>query len=131
MARRKTRGVELEGADDLLAALKKLGDRTTGLLLKQAAEKGAQIIADEAKVLAPKDEGDLSEGIKAEANRQQQGRSTFDVGFGKAEWYGRLHELGTDNIPAQPFLRPALETKAEEATEAIEDMLRDALKEVL
>lgn len=132
MARkRKNPLLHLEGADELEAALKRLGDRTTGLLLKQAAEAGAEVIAEEARRLAPRDTGALAEGIEAEVHRLQQGRAQFNIGYGKEEWYGRLLEQGTEKMPAKPFLRPALDTKAEEAAEAVENVLRDALREVL
>jgi HK97 gp10 family phage protein len=131
MARTTRRNEVLEGADDLDKALKKLGDRTTGLLLKQAAEKAAQIVADEAKELAPKDTGDLAESIQAEVHKVQNGRAQFNIGFGRKEFYGTFHELGNEKLPASPFLRPALEAKQEEAAEAVEELLRDALREVL
>ena len=40
--------------DELNAALRRLGDKVGGLLLRDAAEKGAEIIAAEAKRLAPR-----------------------------------------------------------------------------
>jgi HK97 gp10 family phage protein len=128
---RKNPLFHLEGADELNAALRRLGDRTTGLLLKQSAEAGAKVIADEAKRLAPRDSGDLAEGIEVKPGRIQQGRAVFNVQPGKAEWYGKLVELGTEKMPAQPFLRPALDAKAQEATEAVQEVLRDALRDVL
>jgi HK97 gp10 family phage protein len=121
----------LEGAEELNDALKRLGDRTTGLLLKKAAEAGANVIAEEAKRLAPRDSGDLAEGIHAEPGRIQQGRAQYNIGFGKHEWYGQFVELGTEHSAAQPFLRPAFDTKAEEAKDKVGEVLRDALKDVL
>jgi len=128
---RKNPIAHLEGADELNAALRQLGDRTTGLLLRNAAEKGAKVIADEARRLAPRDSGDLAEGIEAKPGRIQQGRAVFNVQPGKAEWYGKLIEQGTSKMAAQPWLRPAFDAKGEEAVKVVEDALYDALKDVL
>jgi HK97 gp10 family phage protein len=121
----------LEGAEELTKALRSIGDRATGLTLKKAAEAGATIIAEEAKRLAPRDSGDLAEGIHAEPGRLQQGRAQFNIGFGAKQWYGQFVELGTEKMAAQPFLRPAFDAKAEEATNAVAAVLRDLLKDVL
>lgn len=132
MARaRKNPIAHLEGAEELNRALRSVGDRATGLVLKQAAEAGAQVIADEAKRLAPRDTGALAEGIGIQPGRMQQGRAQFNIGPGKREWYGELVELGTEKMTAKPFLRPAFDAKAEEAKDKVAEVLRDALREVL
>lgn len=123
--------VHLDGAEELNQALRTVGHRTTGLFLKKAAQAGADVIAAEAKVLAPVDEGDLAASIHTKPGRLQQGRAQFDVRIGKNEWYGKLVELGTDKMAAQPFLRPAFDSKQAEAEKAIADVLRDALSEFL
>jgi HK97 gp10 family phage protein len=123
--------IRLEGADALNKALRDVGARAGGLVLRRAAEAGGAVIKQEAQRLAPVDEGDLRDGITAEPGRLQQGRAQINVGVGKNEWYGKLVELGTEKMAAQPFLRPAFDTKAEEATEAVRDVLRDSLKDVL
>lgn len=121
----------LEGAEALNAALRSVGDRAGGLVLKRAAEAGAEVIAAEARDLAPRDTGALAEGIHAEAGRVQQGRAQFNVGPSKEEWYGELVELGTEKMAAHPFLRPAFDAKSGDAIEAVGTVLRDALKDVL
>lgn len=121
----------LEGADELNAALRSVGDRAGGLLLKRAAEAGAAVITEEAQRLAPRDSGTLAEGITAQPGRIQQGRAQIDISFDKSDWYGMFVELGTENAPAHPFLRPALDAKAEEATDAVGQTLRDGLRDVL
>jgi len=128
---KKTSAVYLEGFDELDAALKEVGNRTTGLLLKQAVQVGAQPIVDEAKRLAPKRTGALAESIQQQDGKMQQGRANIDVSYGRKRWYGGLIERGTSKMAAKPYLRPALEAKAQEATDAIGAFLRDALKGVL
>jgi HK97 gp10 family phage protein len=128
---RKSRTSYVEGADALDAALKRIGDRATGILLREAVQKGADIIADEAKRLAPKDTGALAAGIHAEITTSKQGQAVADVSFNKKQWYGGLVEKGTKNIPAHPYIRPAFDTKADEAEEAVARYLWDALEDVL
>ena len=128
---RKNPVLHVEGFDELNAALRAVGDRATGILLRNAAEEGAKIIADEARRLAPRDTGALAEGIGLQPGRIQQGRAVFSVGYGKRQWYGRLVEYGTKFIAARPFLRPAFEAKAQAAREAVSDYLRRALRDVL
>ncbi|HEX7119398.1 MAG TPA: HK97-gp10 family putative phage morphogenesis protein [Longimicrobiales bacterium] len=132
MARRRKNPIaHLAGFEELNEALRSVGDRATGKILRNAAEKGAEVIRDEAKRLAPKDTGALAEGIDVEVHRTQQGRAQFNIAPARKEWYGRLIELGTEKMAAQPFLRPALDAKADEAAKAVEDALFDALEAVL
>lgn len=127
----KNRTSYVEGADKLDAALKRIGDRATGLLLKEATQKGANIIAAEARRLAPRKSGKLAEGIHAEITTSQAGRAVADVSFNRKQWYGRLIEKGSKNMAAKPYLRPALDTKADEAEQAVADFLWDAIQDVL
>jgi HK97 gp10 family phage protein len=128
----KNRTSYLEGADKLDAALKRIGDRATGLLLREAVQKGADIIAEDAKRRAPRKTGALAEGIHAEITTSKQGQAVADVSYNKkATWYGGLVEKGTKNMPAQPYLRPALDEKAEEAEEAVAEYLWEVLQDVL
>lgn len=134
--------MHLDGFEELNAALRSVGTRAGGLVLRDAAEAGAKVIAEEARRLCPKKSGKLAEGITAEVGRLQQGRAQFNVSFNKAQWYGKLVELGhalrrkrrgkvIGHVPPHPFLRPALDTKAEEATKTVGDVLRAELRDVL
>jgi HK97 gp10 family phage protein len=123
--------LHLEGAEELNRALREIGGRVGGLLLRKAAEAGAEVIAEEARKNAPRDSGDLAEGIDVVAGQIQQGRAQMNIGVGKHEWYGLFSEFGTVKMPAKPFLRPAFDTKSEEATKRVGDVLREALAGVL
>jgi HK97 gp10 family phage protein len=123
--------LHLEGAEELNRALREIGGRAGGLILRKAAEAGAEVIAEEAQRNAPRDSGELAESIDVAAGQIQQGRAVMNIGVGKNEWYGIFSEFGTIHMPAKPFLRPALDTKAEEATEAVAQVLCEALRDVL
>lgn len=125
---RKRFTAHLEGSEQLNAALRGMRDRASGFTLQEAAREGAQVIADEASRQAPKDEGDLSEGIRARAAvRQQIGRARIDVGPTRDVFYGMFSELGTSHEPAKPWLRPAFDAKREEATRVVREALKKAL----
>ena len=134
----------VEGFEQLNAALRSVGNRAGGLVLEKAAEAGAQVIAEEARRLAPRRTGALAEGITIEPARIQNGRAQINVGFSKRTWYGRLVELGhyvrrakkgqkntSKFVPPHPFLRPAFDSKAAEAVDAVEKSLKAQLRDVL
>jgi HK97 gp10 family phage protein len=121
----------VEGADELIAALKQMRVDVDGLLAV-AAQAGAQVIADAANPLAPRPV------IDTEVAEQGKGRATVDVGFPKEKWFykffetgtkphyipgpltlkfddGEVHVVGGANHPgmaARPFLRPAFDAQA-------------------
>jgi len=123
--------MHIEGADELKRAMKKVGDRTSGLALRNAVEKGATVLKDEAVLRAPRKTGNLRDNIEVQAKRIQVGRVMYDIGVTAKAWYARFIEKGTKYIAAKPFLRPTLDTKKEDATKAVEDELRRSLKDVL
>jgi HK97 gp10 family phage protein len=133
MARvRKNPVMAIEGADDINAALKMVENRAAGLTLLEAATAGGKVVAEEASRRAPKDSGDLAKSIDARAIKTAQvGRAQIDIGPTRDAWYGRLVELGTVKMRAKPFLRPAFDAKAEEATNEVAAQLRKALREFL
>lgn len=132
MARpRKNPVLHVEGAEELNEALRSVGERAGGILLQHAAEAGAEIIAEDARERAPEDEGDLKKGIGYRTRRRQAGRTIVEIGNGRAEWWGKLVELGTSKTPAKPWLRPALDGKASEARDAVAAKLRELLRDVL
>lgn len=65
----------------------------------------AEEIRKEAARRAPKESGNLARNIAIEKVR---GTSEYHVGWTKRDgFYGPLVELGTEDTPAQPHLRPA------------------------
>ncbi len=58
------------------------------------------------------------EKVKANKSLEYQG-----------QYYGNMQECGTKKMPAHPFMGRALETKSEEATEAIAAKLKEGIEE--
>lgn len=133
--RRRLR-TDLEGVDDLEAAIKRLEVDTQGRVLRNATEAGAEVTRSVASQLAPRSAdgshghapGFLAERIEIEVQfTRTQDRATVYIGMHKDAWYGRFQEEGTQFQPAQPFLRPALDATKDDVVDEIRDHLRAAI----
>lgn len=83
--------------------------------LRTATRAAAKVIEAEAEQLAPVDEGGLKAGIVTVKERDfRKWHVAYLVKVVKA-YYWWFVENGTEKMPAQPFLKPAFELKAEEA----------------
>lgn len=68
----------------------------------------ANTVAKFARQKAPKETGKLRQNIGVEQVRNPRtGAIEFHVGWKRRGWYGSLVELGTEDEPARPHLRPA------------------------
>ena len=138
--------IKVEGLAELAKALKALPAEIAGKNggpLRRAIGRAAVVIRDDARRRAPVDTGNLRDNIIAVRKRKSpQGTEGYFVevrrkrrkyantranrrkgrvgktyeNLGEA-YYGMFVELGTAKMPAQPFLRPAFESKKTEAVE--------------
>lgn len=138
--------IKVEGMAELAKALKALPAEIAGKNggpLRKAIGRAAVVIRDDARRRAPVDTGNLRDNIIAVRKRKSpQGTEGYFVevrrkrrkyantranrrkgrvgktyeSLGEA-YYGMFVELGTAKMPAQPFLRPAFESKKVEAVE--------------
>lgn len=106
------------GQAALSAQLRKMELQAPGVL-KRALMVGAEPIRDEARAIAPRSEGPgghMADGIKIGSARTiAPGHVQVRIGLKDDLWYGIFPELGTSKMAAQPFMRPALDTKRNEA----------------
>lgn len=121
-----------------------------------ALARGAKIIRDEARLNAPKDSGELAKNIvmKRDTKPRQSGvgeRYTVGVRGGSKRYantkrnvrkgragaeyktagntyYWRFKEFGTEKMKAEPFLRPAFESKKQQALSVIAETLRKGIE---
>jgi len=130
----------IEGLDGVLDALQALPREIVsrnGGPARAALARGARLIRDEARRLAPYDaQGDevhVRDEIVAQRDREPQksgANERYVVGVRRRAWYWWWVELGTEKQRAQPFLRTAFETQKEQAMNAIVDSLRSGIDRI-
>jgi hypothetical protein len=116
--------------------------------LKLSASEAAAILVEEAKTLVPVETGNLRDHIHAEPFDDTPDRQTYQVmpfdeagnkyGFDPA--YARRIEygfIGTDSAgrhyhqAAQPYMRPAVDSKGQEALDAIKTGIEESVFEAM
>lgn len=133
MARTAGNGLVLTGDKQLDRLMKRLPLSIQRKHMRAALRKGAHIIAGEARANAPVLTGALQGSIKVRAGKaRRRGDLRINVltgeGFFKGDqFYGAFLEYGTSRMAPQPFMRPAFDTKHDEAQQAIAQHLRTAI----
>ena len=124
------------GFRELDRALAKLAKGPTPEQERAALHAGAELVAVEARRLAPVDTGALRDSIAVTDDRDARvyGKvngadvSVFVGPVGSTEegdvFYARFVEFGTRYMQAQPFMRPAIQSKREEAERLVLSTLR-------
>lgn len=138
---------ELTGLDQIQAKLKALGEEAQYKGARTGMRKAANLVRDAVRTAAksfddPETAEDIGKNIAVRFSRKaykRDGSIHFRVGVlggakapakavgefagkGKANpggdtFYWRFLEFGTENIPAQPFMRPALQNNQSQATQ--------------
>ncbi len=110
-----------------------IADKVAKKALRTAARRAMNEVRKEARDNAPEDTGLLDENF-ALMTKAKNGEVTAKVGIkGGAKkndttpFYFRFVELGTKNMQARPFMRPALENNAEKILSSVADELTKAL----
>jgi HK97 gp10 family phage protein len=76
--------------------------------IKRQVRAVAAAIRNDAKRRAPRDTGALRRSIRVDNVLDERGNVVYRVGWDKRiAHYGGLVELGTEDTPARPHLRPA------------------------
>lgn len=138
--------VQVLGVDEAIRAFHRLEDSVAGKELRKATMQGARPIRAEARRLVRKRSGKLMRAIGLRSKSHGRYRAEADVGFDRRmAWYGGMIELGhrlvkgrkkrdkkvIGHVPAYPYLRPALETKAKEAEAAMREHFRINISRVV
>lgn len=131
------------GTANLKAALAKLSDRMAEDALRKAGMAGALLIENAAKQKAPKKTRTLSRSIHSEVIEASRDAVTVQIGTDVEyaaiqEFGGAVHQTNafgmgieqTINIPAQPYLRPALAENGDRAGAAAGRVLKQLIDEV-
>ena len=133
MATAKPTSVEvtLEGADELIAGLYKLGERIAKAAESRALKEGGEILRQEMYGRAPEGKtGKLKESITvSRVKSKDDGVRYVEVGPSKeTAWRAKFIEYGTVKMRAKPFMAPAVEAKRKEAYAKIAEVLRNELR---
>lgn len=136
--------MRLRGDRELVRAFDKLGPVGEAKVLGEAATEAAEPIVDDARGRAPSDT--IRDGVRflgVESN--ERGTVTVKVGLpgGRHPWFhGLFIELGTGprvqkstgrrtgSMPADPFLRPALDAQRDRAQAIFASEIRRRLMEI-
>ncbi len=140
--------VQISGLRELGEAMKTLRADVAGKVARQAVAAGAGIVRKAARQGAPVDSGNLQAAIVMKRERQTRLTEEYIVAprkgktrdvkaakrgegrLGKDAYYAHMVEFGTVKMPAQPFLRPALENNTQAATDAIARRLKQRIEKV-
>ena len=138
------------GLKEIESNLKDLEGKLAGRALRAGVREGAEVIHEEAERLAPRRTGALAAGIKVATKiGQDRGRIAEDLGIARFQltvtdtgksvvrarigliasvFYGLFHEFGTRFMAAHPFMRPALDVKANQAIEKVTNKVRQEIQ---
>jgi len=144
--------IKVEGFKELRRRAEKLDARLKRKVYGQAVRAGGKIVVDAAKNQVPVRTGTVKRslvhrasskpskglfgvkivvkgGLKA-SNRVAHRRGSKGKPYfpDAVERYYRFQELGTKHHPAKPFLKPALETKAQAVLQAIKTTLASGIE---
>lgn len=97
--------------------------------LAEVVENAARPIEDEAKTLVPVDTGRLQRSIDTEMTETTPTRAVATVG--PHTEYAGFVEFGTVHQRAQPYMRPAFDSKKQEAVDVLRQELRNTITEAL
>lgn len=134
-----TLDIKVTGLDGLNAQLMELKAQTAAKVLASAARKAFKPVLDAAKQMVPVRSGALRDALKMGSAKNHEGDAIVNVGIyvGRTEavpsdempparrWH--FIELGTAHMPAQPFLRPALDENASAVVEGLKDVLAEKI----
>jgi HK97 gp10 family phage protein len=117
--------LKFSGGPELERALRELGSEVAGRLGTNAVRAGARVIAAAARSKAPVRTGTLKKSIRVfdDMEAKRAGGAIRTAYAGTRVFYGRLVEFGTQFIPAQSFLRAALDESAQQAVDKMADNL--------
>lgn len=127
---------EFNGGKELSDALQELPRKLENKVLRKALRQGGNILLKKARSLAPVKTGALKRGIKLRIDLRNGPAAIITVkipGKGKTKgggpYYGSFIELGTKDMVAHPFLRPAFDATKEQALEKFINVLNDGIEE--
>jgi len=149
--------INIVGGKELAEFLQTLPLKIEKNIMRSALRAGARVIANEAKLNVPIQDGDLRASIRTGSNAKKGQVEAYARAGNKKAWYYRFVEFGTAahiikgkngnnlkftardgksiSVPqvlhpgakAKPYMRPALDSKGDEAVVAVTKRIRERL----
>ncbi|WP_049294036.1 HK97-gp10 family putative phage morphogenesis protein [Franconibacter helveticus] len=142
--------LDFSGLDEISRDLETLSRAENNKVLRDATRAGAEVLREEVIQRAPertgkmkknvviltqkaRRRGEISSGVHIRGVNPRTGNSdnTMKANNPRNAFYWRFVELGTVNMPAHPFVRPAFDTRQEQAAQAAMERMNRAIDEVL
>jgi len=142
--------LDFSGLNDIARDLELLSKAENNKVLRDATRAGAEVLKEEVIARAPertgklkknvvvvtqrsRKRGEISSGVHIRGVNLRTGNSdnTMKASNARNAFYWRFVELGTANMPAHPFVRPAYDTREEEAASVAIARMNQAIDEVL
>ncbi|MEI7247976.1 HK97-gp10 family putative phage morphogenesis protein [Pectobacterium carotovorum] len=143
-------GLDFSGLNDIAKDLEKLSKAENNKVLRDATRAGAEVLKDEVIANAPartgkmrknvvvvtqksRRKGEISSGVHIRGVNPKTGNSDnkMKANNPRNAFYWRFVEMGTVDMPAHPFVRPAFDVRQEEAANAAIARANRAIDEVL
>lgn len=118
--------LKLEGIEDLIAEVEKLGAKGSRIE-NQALREAGEIVRQAIKQEAPQRTGTLKKSIETSGVKTKDGVKHVEVGPDKEGWYGEFVEFGTVKMKANPFMARGYENSKDRAVDKIAEELRKGL----
>lgn len=122
--------MKVEGLDDLMARLNSLGEKIATRTENKALREGAEVLREGISKRAPRSKSNtdhLADNIVMSGVKQAETGKHIEVGPDKKRFWGRFQEFGTTEMPAHPFMGPALEEEGKAIMNKMADVLREEL----
>ncbi len=147
--------IEFKLTGDITAGLDKLAESVGEDVLRSAGYAGAKVLQEEVKVRAPVASGLLRDNVIIKRDKSKSNgatRQTYLILVGKVvrkyantranvraervgkeyeldgkPFYWKFFEFGTSKMAARPFLRPAYDSRVNDAFDAVRAKLRERL----
>lgn len=120
----------IEGLDELENQFDRLADTSKRKVMMKALNAGAAPIKKEAKANAPVDKGVLKSQIRSKQMKYTEKPAVGIYVSGRA-FYWYFIENGTSKMAAAPFLRPAVDSKHEEAVDKFKEKWKAEIDKVM
>ncbi|CAH5470804.1 TPA: HK97-gp10 family putative phage morphogenesis protein [Klebsiella oxytoca] len=142
--------LDFSGLETIARDLQTLSKAENNKVLRDSTRAGAEVLRQEVIDRAPEQtgklkknvvvvtqkgrrRGEISSGVHIRGVNPRTGNSdnTMKASNRRNAFYWRFVELGTSTAPAHPFVRPAFDTRQEEAAQAAMNRMNKAIDEVL